>query len=531
MRTTTLRVVTGAIGASLALAACSANPAQDPTSEGPSFNAEGLPLVDEPVTLTFSGQKAPLAPDYDTMDLVQQWQADTNVVIKWENLPDSAYQEKKNLILAGGDLPDAFYNTGFSAGDIITYGTNGTLVPLEDLIDQHAPNLKAIFEKRPELKATVTASDGHIYTLPRAEELGIGAVPFFLSINTAWLDTLGLPMPSTVEEFEQTLRAFKEQDPNGNGKADEIPLSFINGWWCADIGDVMAAISGMPDNFQHRIVRDGKVIYTAAQPEYATAIAKLHDWYAEGLIDQEALTQDDKTYLAKGKTDIETLGSYVWWETEEVVGPDRAGDYALVPALEGPAGRLVGHSNGADFSGGAFAITRANKHPELTMRWVDRLYDPVMSAQVSWGPIGVMLEENTDGVLQQIELPEGQSAGELRQKVAPGGPSVTLKEDFTNVVLPEPRASQRVADLEEYYLPWAEKEYYPNVMFTNEETQEIAQIETEITALVDARRAQWIANGGVEQDWDGYVAQLGSIGLDRLVELYQGALDRFNAAA
>lgn len=535
MRHTALRVVAGTLGVCLAITACSGGASDDPsspeTSPTANFRPEGLPIVDEPVTLRFSGQKAPLAPDYETMELVQQWQADTNVVIKWENLPDSSYQEKKNLILAGGDLPDAFYNTGFTDGEIITYGTNGTLIPLEDLIEQHAPNLRRIFELRPEIKATVTASDGHIYTLPRAEELGIGAVPFFLSINKTWLDTLGLPVPSTIEEFEETLRAFKEQDPNGNGKADEIPFSFINGWWCADVGDIMAAISGMPDNFQHRIVRDGTVIYTAAQPEYATAIATLHEWYAEGLIDQEALTQDDRTYLAKGKTEIETLGAYIWWETEEVVGPDRADDYVLVPALSGPAGRLVGHANGADYSGGAFAITRANQYPEVTMRWVDRLYDPVMSAQVSWGPIGVMLEENADGVLQQMTLPEGQSAGELRQKVAPGGPAVTLKEDFVNVVLPEPRASQRVADLEEYYLPWIEPEYYPNVMFTNEETQEIAAIETEITALVTAKRAQWIASGGVEQEWDSYVAQLEAIGLDRLVELYQTALDRFNAAA
>ena len=131
----------------------------------------------------------------------------------------------------------------------------------------------------------------------------------------------------------------------------------------------MAALSGMPDNPQHRIVREGKVIYTAAQPEYATAIAKLHQWYADGLIDQEALTQDDKTYLAKGKTASETLGAYIWWETEEVVGPERSGDYVLVPALTGVNGkRIIGHSNGADYNAGAFAITRANQHPEATMR-------------------------------------------------------------------------------------------------------------------------------------------------------------------
>ncbi|WP_246117363.1 ABC transporter substrate-binding protein [Cellulomonas composti] len=491
------------------------------------FNAEGLPIVDTPVSLTFSGQKAPLAPDYSTMELVQQWQKDTNVDITWENLPDSVYQEKKNLLLASGDLPDAFYNTGFTAADITTYGSNGTLVPLEDLIAKYAPNLQKIFEERPQIKAAVTSSDGHIYTLPAAEELGIGAVPFFLSINKKWLDELGLPVPTTLTEFQSALEAFRDKDPNGNGKADEIPLSFINNWWCADIGDVMAAMGGMPDNPQHRIVRDGEVIYTAAQPEYAKAIETLHDWYSTGLIDAESLTQDDKTYLAKGKTTDETLGAYVWWETEEVVGPDRAADYVLVPALSGVGGRLVGHSNGSDYAAGAFAITRTNEYPEITMRWVDRLYDPVMSAQVSWGPIGTTLEENADGVLVQKELPADVSAGELRQKVAPGGPHVTLKEDFETVVAPEPRASQRVADLEKLYLPWAEKEFYPNVPFSDEETQEIAAIETEVTALVNAKRAQWIANGGIEQDWDGYVDQLSSLGLDRMVELYQQAYDRY----
>lgn len=523
--------VAGVAIAGLLLTACSgggsADPEQDSRSAEVGFQTEGLPIVTEGVTLTFSGQKSSLAPDYSEMELVQQWEADTNVSVAWENLPDTVYQEKKNLILASGDLPDAFYNTGFTPADISTYGANGTLIPLEGLIEEYAPNLQAVFEKRPEIRAAVTSSDGHIYTLPAAEELGIGAVPFFLSINKTWLDALGLEVPETIEEYEAALEAFKTQDPNGNGQADEIPLSFINNWWCADIGDVMAALGGMPDNLDHRIVRDGEVIYTAAQPEYRDAVAELHDWYARGLIDQEALTQDDKTYLAKGKTPEPVLGSYIWWETEEVVGPDRADEYVLVPALEGVAGRLVGHSNGSDFGAGAFAITNANEYPEVTMRWVDRLYDPVMSAQVSWGPIGTTLEENADGVLQQMELPADVSAGELRQKVAPGGPRVTLKEDFEDVVLPEPRAAQRVADLEELYLPYAEDEWFPNVPFSEEEIQEINSIETEIKTFVNTRRAEWVANGGVEEDWDAYVAQLEQMGLERMIELYQQAYDRY----
>ncbi|MCL3861218.1 ABC transporter substrate-binding protein [Actinotalea sp. K2] len=520
----------GAVVAGLVLSACSGG-ASDGSGESRSsevgFQEEGLPIVTDGVTMTFSGQKSSLAPEFSSMELVQQWQEDTNVTINWENLPDSVYQERKNLILASGDLPDAFYNTGFSPADISTYGSNGTLIPLEGLIEQYAPNLQAVFEKRPEIRAAVTSSDGHIYTLPAAEELGIGAVPFFLSINKTWLDQLGLGVPETIEEYEAALEAFASQDMNGNGRNDEIPLSFINAWWCADAGDLMAALGGMPDNLDHRIVRDGQVIYTAAQPEYRDAVSRLHDWYDRGLIDQEALTQDDKTYLAKGKAPDPVLGSYIWWESEEVVGPDRADDYVLVPALSGVNGRLVGHANGSDFGAGAFAITRANQYPEVAMRWVDRLYDPVMSAQVAWGPIGVTQEEDANGVLVQMELPEGVSAGELRQKVAPGGVHVTLREDFETVVAPEPRAAQRVADLEEKYLPWAEPEWYPNVPFSDEEIQEINSIETEIKTFVDTRRANWIAGGGVEDDWDAYVAQLEQLGLDRMVELYQQAYDRY----
>jgi putative aldouronate transport system substrate-binding protein len=490
------------------------------------FRETGLPLVDQQVTLRFSGQKAPLAPDYGTMTLVKQWQGDTGVQIKWENLPENVYKEKKALLLASGDLPDAFYGTGFSDADIAVNGANGTLVPLESLIDKYAPNLKKIFEKRPEIKAAVTASDGHIYTLPAAEELGIGAVPFFWSINTTWLAKVGLPMPTTADEYYRVLQAFKTQDPNGNGKADEIPLSFIGNWWCADVGDLFAALSGMPDNPDHRIVRDDKVIHTASQPQYRDAIATLHKWYAEGLIDREAFTQTDKQYLAKGKSKDPVVGSFVWWETEEVVGAGRVKDYALMAPLQGPAGRLVGRANGGDYSRDAFAITRVNKYPEVTMRWVDRLYDPVMSAQVAWGPIGEGLQKNASGVLVSMPDKAGESAGERKQRIAPGGPRVVLKEDFKAVVAPEPRAAQRQKDLEKTYLPYAEKQSYPLVFFTQEELQQVNEISTELKSLVDEKRAAWIVRGGVEKDWDTYLAQLKSAGLDELMSVYQTAYDR-----
>lgn len=528
---------TAAAGAILALALTSCTAPDETSGDDRSseygFNETGLPIVDETLTLSIAGEKASLAPDYNEMELVQQWEEDTNVAIEWNMLAPEVYLDKRNLLLASNDLPDAFLNSKFTDDELVRYGTDGTLIPLEGLIEQYAPNLQAIFEERPELKAAVTASDGHIYSLPSAEELGLAAVPFFWSINKSWLDALGLDVPTTVDEYHDALVAFKTQDPNGNGKADEIPLSFINNWWCADIGDLFAALGGIANNADHRIVRDGEVIYTGADERYRDAIATLHEWYEEGLIDPESFTQDDKAYLAKGKTETPVLGSYVWWETAEVVGTDRADEYVLLPVLEGVEGQLVGRSNYADFGRNAFAITSANEFPSATMRWVDELYEPVMAAQVSYGPVGETLVENADGVLEQAELPEGVNAGELRQKVAlgAGAPHVLTREHFETVVLPEPRALERLIDLEEHYLPYAEPENYPSVFFSVEELEEIGSIEADIKALVEQKRAEWITSGGVEGEWDGYVSQLESMGLDRLVEIWQAGYDRFSDAA
>lgn len=491
------------------------------------FRTEGLPIVDKTLTLTFGGSKSALAPDYADMALVQQWEKDTNIAITWQNLPDSVYQEKKNLMLASDDLPDVLFNTGLSDAEVVTNGTNGTLVPLEDLIDKYAPTLSAILDARPDIRAAITASDGHIYTLPSVEELGLVQYPNFLFINKKWLDTLGLPMPTTIEDYRQDLEAFATQDPNGNGKADEIPLSFRTDSFCANPHDLIAALGGQPENNDHRIVRDGKVEFTANTQEYKAGVEALGEWYADGLIDPESFSQDDVAYLAKGKSETETLGSFFWWELKEMVGDDRVDDYALVGILDGVDGKLASVANNQEINRGAMAITRANKYPAATMRWADRLFDPVMSAQTSWGPIGVTLEKDANGILVQIPAPEGVSEGERRQQVAPGGPKITTAEDFETVVAPEPRAKERQDLVQEYYAPFQANDAYPPVMLSNDELDQVSFAQTDINTLVKEKFAAWIANGTIEDEWDGYVSQLDSLGVDDVTAVYQQAYDRF----
>ncbi|KYG97101.1 ABC transporter substrate-binding protein [Paenibacillus jamilae] len=503
------------------------NPDQDAN-----FNKTGLPIVKEAVTLKMVSPKAALAPDYSKMEIFKRLEKQTNVKIDWENIPDTDFAEKKNLLLASGDLPDAFYGAGFTDYDLINYGKDGTIIPLEDLIDKYAPNLKALLDRRPDIKLAITAPDGHIYGLPSWEENKLDTNPFFHVINKNWLDKLGLKVPQTLDEYTQALIAFKTKDPNGNGKADEIPLSFMHMQWCSDIAGIFGAF-GIPDNLEHRIVREGKVIFTASQPQYKEALKYIHDnWYKQGLIDPESFTQDAAQYLAKGKTPDETLGSYVWWEVEEVVGPERSKDYALLPPLKGPNGdQMIGRNNGGGPGRGSFVITKENRYPAMTMRWIDQQYDPYMAAQIHWGPLDVVFKKDEKGKLVNLALPKGVSAGEFRQKVAPGtgNPGVITFDDFGKVVDMEPRAQKRAEYLEKYYTKYMKKENYPSIFFEPDELDKINRIEPELIKYVNTQRGKFIVDGEVDEKWDSYVKTLEKMGLNELMEIYQKGLDRYNA--
>ncbi|KAF6560151.1 MULTISPECIES: ABC transporter substrate-binding protein [Paenibacillus] len=503
------------------------NPDQDAN-----FNKTGLPIVKEAVTLKMVSPKAALAPDYSKMEIFKRLENQTNVKIDWENIPDTDFAEKKNLLLASGDLPDAFYGAGFTDYELINYGKDGTIIPLENLIDQYAPNLKALLDRRPDIKLAITAPDGHIYGLPSWEENKLDTNPFFHVINKNWLDKLGLKVPQTLDEYTQALIAFKTKDPNGNGKADEIPLSFMHMQWCSDIAGIFGAF-GIPDNLEHRIVREGKVIFTASQPQYKEALKYIHDnWYKQGLIDPESFTQDAAQYLAKGKTPDETLGSYVWWEVEEVVGPERSKDYALLPPLKGPNGdQMIGRNNGGGPGRGSFVITKENRYPAMTMRWIDQQYDPYMAAQIHWGPLDVVFKKDEKGKLVNLPLPQGVSAGEFRQKVAPGtgNPGVITFDDFGKVVDMEPRAQKRAEYLEKYYTPYMKKENYPSIFFEPDELDKINRIEPELIKYVNTQRGKFIVDGEVDEKWDSYMKTLEKMGLNELMEIYQKGLDRYNA--
>lgn len=518
-----------------------------------SMTTFGAALAEEVPTFHIFAGITSMSPPNETKPLVQQLNEAAGINVTWENVTGDMMTERKNLIFAAAeDLPDAFMNAGLTDYELMNYGDQGMLIALEDYITPEImPNLCKVLESRPNMLAQVTMPDGHIYSLPSGGEMGftgadgnvylIGVNPQFGVINVDWLNKLGLQMPTTMDEFHDVLVAFKTQDPNGNGVADEIPLSFMFENWTAGMGALFAGFGFTDFNDvgglgAHRGVVDGKVVYKAVSEQYKEAIAYIAKWYAEGLIDIEVFSQDAAKYISKGKNDEIILGSYFWWEIPEVVGYDRADMYALMPLLGGPAGDPVMMLREESSVGrGSFAISKDCADPAKLLSWVDMRYDPVIGMQCEYGPIGQFFEAEPDekGVYVNAKPAEGTTEGEMKEVMQWSGPSYTKAEYYGTVFYMEDRAQERLDILRDFYFAKHNPDpsyTYPNVVFTAEENEIINEIYADIKNFTSEKTALWLKNGNIDAEWDAYVKQLDSMGLQDLLKVWQDAYDRYQAA-
>lgn len=477
--------------------------------------------------------------------IFQRLEEATNVHINWTCFVEDQFDDKKNLAMSQAkSLPDGLFNAGMSNYDLLRYAKQGVIIPVEDLIDNYMPNLQAVFEAYPEYRTMCTAPDGHIYGFPWIEQLGegkeaiqsIGGMGF---INKKWLDELGLEVPSTTDELEEVLLAFKENDPAGNGQT--IPMSFIINGGNEDLHELMGAFGegygDVPDHIA--VTNDKKVIWTATQDGYKEAIEWLHELYEEGLMDVEAFTQDWSTYVSKGKAD--RYGVFFTWDAANI--GSNLDDYVPLPALEGPDGmKSVCRQSGSATSGfdrGRCVLTSNCEDTALAAKWLDQMYAPLQSPQNNWGTYGeedkfnifeMSENENGDPMLKHMDLGT-ESPVEVRQAQSVNGPLAILNDYYGVYVTCPDDAQYRLDWIKEYYVEDMIEEYvYPNVFMSQEDTDAINQYETDLKQYTEQMRADWIMNGGVDEGWDEYLKKLDEYGLQKYLEIKQNYLDAYFAA-
>ncbi len=504
------------------------------------------------------GGMSTLSSGNDSNPVLVELAENTGVDIEWDLMSDSL-GEKVGVLIGGNQLPDAFIAVGFSQNDINEYGEDGTFIDLTEYITPEImPNLYAILEKHPDIKSGITQADGKIYGLPSGElmgtaaigatdDLSIYAIPEFSMINKKWLDELNLKMPTNLTELHDVLVAFRDNDMatrNGNPAGSTIPLSTGFDQWCWG-QEIFYAGFGFT-NFTSDICfdlvvnPDGKVGFVSSTDAYRDAITYFHDWYAEGLMDLEMFSQSTSQLISKVSKG--RVGVATWWYIEEIAG-DYAKDFVFLPPLYGPVGtkyqntRNVNVRSSPGVTSGNLNITSACGNPELLLKYFDQWYDPEVVMQLQYGPIGIYFsEKDSNGVWQVITESDakakyGKSSGELKGQYEVYGPRLILPEYYNNVFYLEDRATVRLTDLEEFWMPYvSNRASYPNdVTFTTEELETISRYKADFVSQVAEYEGTWLKNGGpTDEEWNAYLKVLtDNCGMNRLLAVYQDAYDRY----
>lgn len=511
-------------------------------TSAPIVNEKGA----EELSFSIYSSKNASALDYNDMKIMQDLFASTNVNVFWENVSESVYSQQKNLIFGNADdRPDAIYHAGMSSGEIIKYAKRKVLVPISDYLE-YMPNFSKILEERPDIKAQlINVEDGKIYSLPRIEEMGLLQNPNLLFLNKVWAQAAieagavtGLTAADltdginiTAAQMEQILTYFRDNDMNGNGDAaDERPLSFVYNNWQGNQCDLYGMF-GLNDNLEHRIIVDGKVTYTVQDVRFKEATNFIANWVTNGLIDQVSFEQSQDNFLANGKG-LETYGAFYWWESETVVSNPE--NYIVCNPLIGPNGdQTVCVSNNPEVGTGEVIIFSDCANVEILLAYFDRFYAPEISAQINYGPIGIVYEEEKDasGMLVQKEVPEGMTTDELRLQNAPLGIIYLSDYAWNNVVHMEPRAQLRLERLGLVAAPFIPEgvEPCPNLQFTLEELNTLSNYETNLNDYIRTNLIGWLLKGGVsDAQWEAFQNDLnGKVQLAEIQQVYQAAYDRY----
>ena len=484
--------------------------------------------------------------DPNKRTIFKRLEEETNVHVDWTAISSDQWGDKISLNMANANtLTDFVFTAGFGDNDLIRYADQGVIVPVEEYIDNYMPNLKAVFDKYPEYRTMCEDADGHIWALPWIEQLGSGKTAIqtvgnnMTFINQKWLDFLGLETPTTVDEFEQVLLAFKEHAPELQKEfgidGDIIPMSCI-----VNDQDPNLLINGFGDGIgdvdmgQHIAVTDDKkVICTATTDGFRKGVEWLHKLYAEGLIDPECFTQDWSTYVAKGKS--HRYGVCFTWDVANI---DNIQDYVPLKALKADTVNVT-PQNGSFTSGfdrGRCVVTSVCKNPAFVCAWLDKMYDPFQSPQNNWGTYGedddfdiFELSENEDGEKMLKHAPLGDASPvEVREAECVGGPLAVLDEYYGKYVTCPDDAQYRLDWIKDYYTDDMHCKYvYPRVFMSSEDTEKLSAIQTDLVSYLNSSKAEFIRDGITDDSWNAYINQVDSYGLDQYLEIYQKYFDDF----
>ena len=473
---------------------------------------------------------------FGEMTCYKELEKKTGINIEFQHPPTGQDAEQFNLVIASGKFPDIIERDWTNApGGPAKYIKDGVILRLNDLIKQYAPNLNKVLTDHPDWRRMIVTDEGDIYCFPF-----IRSDPYLLTfagltLRGDWLDKLGLKTPTTIDEWHDVLVAFKTKDPNGNGKADEIPFTpwkdnsarggfnmygFVGAW-------------GIGMNwFQDK----GVVKYGPLEPAFKDFLKTMAQWYKEGLIDPDYITTNLAQLDAKmtgnqlGVAVLNTgsgIGKYIPLMLPK--DPKFKMTPAPYPVLKAGDKPQLGQRDNVYAGQGSAAITTANKRVPETVKMLDYAYGPEGHMLFNFGVEGLTYTmvngypKYTDEVMNSPQkLPMNQAMGKHVRSIF-NGPFLQDKRYMEQYAgLPEQQDAIKI-----WMQPSNEKQL-PQITPTQEESKKFSTIMADATTRFDEGFNK-ILQGQLPIDaWDKVVKDLKQMGIDDAAKIQQAALDRYN---
>lgn len=501
-----------------------------------------LPIVDEPITLTIGMPNPTAVEDVETNYATKFIEEQTGINLDFVLFPTTEAAQKLEIMISAGEkLPDMLW--GFSLSDvaIYRYGTNGIFQDLTPYYENQSYWIKDIVENPQnayDMLSVLKSPDGNIYSVGRLQEETHCEYTRKMFINKTWLEKLGLDMPETTDELYTVLKAFKEQDPNGNGIADEIPMAGGTGWNQNPIIYLMNAFI-YANGGNNLNVENGKLSTAYTTEQWREGLRFVHKLIAEELLTPLAFTQDQNQLQQMIQNpDASIVGSFTaasvsallsnypnMYDYEGmgvITGPDGYGYSVYTPSL--PVAQ--GH------------ITMDCENPEAAFRLMDYLWSYDAATICRYGEKDVDWREAVEGDVAYLAsigrkparttlLDLGtlqnkwwnfQHPMALRYDTVDGQIDAGLELDAWRVLYSAvPKLVDRHPD-----------EVVIKIVYTEEQIDEIADINTTInTYVLEAATRFVLGDLDIEKDWDAYLNELNAMGLERYLDVTQEAYDNF----
>lgn len=529
--------------------------AHDPNLSDPGTE----PICTEKVKLTVGVVQNTNVEDYDTNWYTQMVEEAANVELEFYYFPSQDYTQKLSMMCnAGGDdLPDILL-MNLTDSVVSEYGQEGMFLPLDEYYENSSYYFAEGFQRVLDTEGinlwdTIRSTDGHIYTVPQYTESVTNPCYTRIWVYKPWLEKLKIEEPKTTEEFKAMLEAFKTQDPNGNGKADEIPAlgsditkqAGTGSWFWEAMMNAYIRTNSRKNFLESE---NHKLSVPYVTEEWKEGIKYIQSLCEEGLFDPVSFSQDDDTFkTVMNKEGDQLVGAFCFLTTSFISANHASkGNWILLEPLTGPEG-VCTSSYLPDLPNNMGYISKNCANPEAAFRVLDLMGREDFTITSRWGKEGenwdyvenikddaeyadrnftytfmgypsYILEHHGVWNTQQNSNWQNKTPSFRTAEVAAGYFASVMTEGSDNYEMAYRLGSYEAVKPSEIIMKFA---------YTVEEEKEATEIANSLNSYVREKVALWCTGReDVDKAWDSYLQELESIGLSRYLEITQAAYDR-----